>query len=93
MVAPYAASSNGGEGVSMLAGARVLLVEDDPASAKLGAVVLRHAACNVQVRSDASGVPDDERSALSAGCDGYVPRPIDVGSFPLTVAFCFARSA
>ena len=143
MLPSSSVSSGAGEGVSPLAGGCVLLVEDDPPSAKLVAVVLRHAACNVQVSTDpdaaillllaglqpdailldldlpgmgglalarflrvhpatarlpviavsASGAPNDERSALSAGCDAYIRKPIDVGSFSRTVADYLARPA
>jgi CheY-like chemotaxis protein len=35
----------------------------------------------------------DEERALAAGCDGYVPKPIDIDRLPRLVAALLARSA
>jgi PAS domain S-box-containing protein len=122
--------------LASLRGARVLLVEDDPASARLEALVLREAHCEVEIATtasaatklvvdglrpaivlldldlpdltgmdltkvfrslddtrdipivavSASGIAFGERAALSAGCDGFVRKPIDTGTFPTIVA-------
>jgi CheY-like chemotaxis protein len=119
-----------------LAGVTVLLVEDDPKSAKLAAIVLRAAGADVHVATDAtaaatlvfgglrpaivvmdldlpgvsglelarvlksidatrhipiiavtaSGRAYDEDHARAAGCDGYLRKPIDPGSFAETIA-------
>ncbi len=34
----------------------------------------------------ASANGDDEERALAAGCDGYIAKPIDVGSLPAVIA-------
>lgn len=41
----------------------------------------------------ASATGGDERRALAAGCDGYVAKPIDVGSLPKVIADNLAARA
>jgi len=121
---------------AVLSGVTVLVVEDDPKSAKLASVVLRAAGADVHVATDAtaaamlvfgglrpaivvmdldlpgvtglelakvfksidatrhipvvavtaSGVAYGEDFARAAGCDGYLRKPIDPGSFAETIA-------
>jgi CheY-like chemotaxis protein len=51
---PGSPESVNGDALGLLEGACILLVEDDPASAKLEAIVLRQAKCHVQVTPNAS---------------------------------------
>jgi len=68
-----------------------LILMDIQLPGKSGLELTRELRANPEMNStsiialSASGVKDEEQSFLSAGCDGYIGKPIDTSTFPETI--------